>query len=103
MKHRMHLQPFVAVVGDIENPDQYLICVDEYFYEVDSLLQAVDLVFKGFFALHLNYPSEAEQVWLFLQRSVYSFTTSDDGSFNAVDTKVAEFARFKKRLVDASH
>ncbi|KAK3909844.1 Ribonuclease 2, partial [Frankliniella fusca] len=86
-KLRMHMQPFVAVVGEIDNPSQYLICVDEFFYEVDSPLQAVDLVFKSFFALNTRYPSEAEQVWLFLQRAVYGFRTDEDSSFAGVDLR----------------
>ena len=100
--HRLHLQPFVAVVGDLENPDQYLVCVDEFFYEVSSALQAVDMVFKSFFALHTPFPPEAEQLWLFLQIAVYGFTTHEDGSFTGVTTKVAEYDRFKKSLPNAS-
>ena len=92
------MQPFVAVIGDEENPIQFLVCINEFFYEVGNVLQAVDLVFKTFFALHLHYPPEAQQVWFFLQRAVYCFTTPEDPVCDAVDTKVADYTRFKQKL-----
>lgn len=98
-KLRVHMLPFVAVIGEIENPSQYLICVDEFFYEVDSSLQAVDLVFKSFFGLNTRYPSEAEQVWLFLQRAVYGFQTDEDSSFAGVDLRVKQYENLKKKQV----
>lgn len=94
-KHRCHMQPFAAVIGEIESPQQFLVCVNDFFYEVGSVLQAVDITFKSFFALNTPYPSEAEQTWQFLQRAVYGFTTEEDTHFTGVDTLVNQYQRFK--------
>ena len=94
-KEHLSLQPFVAVIGSFEQPLQYLVCVDEFFYEVESPLKAVDVTFKSFFALHTPYPAEAHQLWLFLQKAAYGFSTPEDAQFSRVNTLCSEYARYK--------
>jgi len=94
-KHNLCLQPFVGVVGDKDNPQQFLVCVDEFFYEVSSVLKAVDVVFKCFLALDTSYPAEASPLWQFLQRAVYGIELPTDQYFVSVDRLVEAYKQFK--------
>ena len=77
-KFGLCLQPFAAVIGPTEKPLQYLVMLDDFSYEVESPLKALDIVFKTFFALHVHYPPEAEQLYYFLQQYVYGIKTRQD-------------------------
>ena len=45
-KYGLDPQPLPVVVGDVENPSQCLVVVDNFHYEVDAPLTAVDVCFK---------------------------------------------------------
>lgn len=86
------------VIGPFKCPLQYMVCVDEFFYEVESPLQAVDVVFKSFYALHTPYSPEAKQLWLFIQKVVYGINNSDDEHYIGVTTMIKEHLRFKSKF-----
>ncbi|XP_071574426.1 uncharacterized protein [Temnothorax nylanderi] len=43
--------------------------VNDQKFKVDSCLQAIELTFKIFFAVDCKYPTYAETLWIFLQKS----------------------------------
>ena len=92
------LQPLAVVIGEEEHPERFLVVIDDFFYEVESPLKAIDIVFKSFHALNLDYPPEAEQLWLFLQTKVYRITTRYDKHFTGVQSLGTMYEDFKKKL-----
>lgn len=72
-KYKCRMQPTPAVIGldPSEIEQSYVILNDNYRFEVDSPLKAVDITFKCIHALHLHYSSESGQMWQFLQQAVY--------------------------------
>ncbi len=65
-------------IGGLSDIKQVLIVVDNHKWEVDSVLQGVDVCFKVFFTLNSCYPSEARHLWLLIQRAVYDLELAAD-------------------------
>lgn len=99
---KLTLQPFVAVIGPFEDPLQFIVCIDEFFYDVQSALHAIDIAFKSFYALHTPYPPESKQIWLFLQKVVYGITETTDDHFTGVNTMIKEYQGFKAKFESPS-
>ncbi|XP_052131558.1 uncharacterized protein LOC127751665 [Frankliniella occidentalis] len=69
--------PLIVVV-DQEKSQSACVSVAKLLYKVESVLHALDLCFKSFFALHIAYPDESKHIWIVLQRAIYGFTTEWD-------------------------
>jgi len=72
------VQPFVVVVGNINEADssmQYYTIIDDVHFLLETLLKAIDLCFKLFHVLNLEYSPQAQQVWHFFEH--YFFDISD--------------------------
>lgn len=79
------------VVGlDIKNITSSYVIIDQNLYKVPSVLKAIDICFKVFHVLHVQYPLECEQIWLFLQKAIYKISTTWDKKIPIVDTFLAE-------------
>ncbi|KAB0798717.1 hypothetical protein PPYR_09710 [Photinus pyralis] len=90
------LQPTPILVGeDFASLEKCYVAVDDVFYEVPTPLKAVDVAFSIIHALNACYPSEAEQVWLIIQRCVYELTTPYDKKIIGVNTLVADINNFE--------
>jgi len=93
-------QPLVAIIG----PE--LTCIKQSFvvlgikkyYEVDTPLKAVDICFKIFHVLHIQYPPECAQLWQFLQRAAYEMPRNRryDPHYSGVEVLLREFSQFSK-------
>jgi Sec-independent protein secretion pathway component TatC len=71
-KYGCQLQPVAAIVGPtFKDVKQSFAIVGPRLYEVETPLKAVDITFKAFHALNVEYPAEACQIWQFLQRGIY--------------------------------
>uniref|UniRef100_A0A8D8RPB5 Uncharacterized protein n=1 Tax=Cacopsylla melanoneura TaxID=428564 RepID=A0A8D8RPB5_9HEMI len=57
---RRTLQPFVVAVGDFRDPRSVYIIIDSTHYLLGSIKEAVDVLFKIFFATWCNFPCESE-------------------------------------------
>jgi len=65
------VQPYIIVVGNMENSiTAAYVCINNNLWKVGSVLQAVDVCFKSFFALDAEYQVEAYHLWLFIQRAL---------------------------------
>lgn len=71
LRFGLTLQPFVCVVGAPNNITQCLVVVDNIQWVAASPIQALDICFKTFHALHGKYPPEARHLWLLIQRCLY--------------------------------
>ncbi|XP_067203610.1 uncharacterized protein [Linepithema humile] len=93
-------QPLVAIIG----PE--LACIEQSFvvlgvkkyYEVDTPLKAVDICFKIFHVLHIQYSPECAQLWQFLQRAAYEMPRNCqyDPHYSGVEALLREFSQFSK-------
>lgn len=87
------VQPYVAIVGESHTSiSASYVCINNIVYKLDSLLKAVDICFKSFYALDLEYPAESEQVWLTIQKILYSITLPNK------DKKIFNVSTFINKL-----
>jgi len=82
------LQPYIVFVETDGQVTSFYVVINKYFYKVESALKAIDVCFKSFFAFHLNYTPECEQVWCFIQKYMYDIKTKYDKSFQAVNNMI---------------
>lgn len=79
------LQPHVVVIcEDIDKLDAVggsvssAVIQSNLFYELPTVLSALDTCIKACFVFNLGYAAGAKSSWLFLQRAVYDITTKYD-------------------------
>ncbi|GAB0091285.1 hypothetical protein DMENIID0001_061070 [Sergentomyia squamirostris] len=59
----------------------YVYCLQDLFFTVSTLMEAVDLAFKSYHVLHNgNYTLECEDVWYFVRIYFYCFETESDNN-----------------------
>ena len=69
-------QPQITALCDtILAAKGFFLFYEEVIYEVDSLVNAVDICFYVFFVLIAVYPAEAADVWTFIQKGLLNITT----------------------------
>ncbi|XP_060872832.1 uncharacterized protein LOC132946779 [Metopolophium dirhodum] len=68
------LQPYIIIV---DNTDIYAV-INSIYYKLETPLKALDVCYKSYFALNLNYPQESEQIWLFIQNYFFDTTLKSD-------------------------
>lgn len=85
----LQLQPYMIFVetGDGQVVSFYVV-INKFFYKVESALKAVDICFKSFFAFHLNYTKESEQIWFFIQKYMYNIETKYDNNLQFVNSMI---------------
>ena len=52
-------------------PSQCFVVIENEVILCQSLLKALDLAFKVFFVLDLNYPAQCNSIWEFFENVVY--------------------------------
>lgn len=73
------LQPYIIAVGEnLLSITKAVIVIEDIQYVINSLLDAVDVLFKIFQATNTCYPEESNDVWLFIQKGVYKISTKSD-------------------------
>lgn len=83
------VQPYVTLLcSDLTN--QFIVSasyvvINKYVFKVETPLKAVDICFKSFFALNLNYPKESDQIWEFIQKKIYDISTKVDKQYQSVN------------------
>lgn len=84
-------QPTIFIVGQsISNIKNYYVVVNNIFYVVNSIIEAVDVTFKIFHTLHCEYPTECCTVYSFLQKGLYKLSTKWDKEFTSVNALLAD-------------
>ncbi|XP_063960266.1 uncharacterized protein LOC135155266 [Lytechinus pictus] len=77
-------QPFVLALGPQKVPAQYFAVVEGRALKQDSLLKAVDVCFKLFYVLDLEYPSACYTTWEFIQKVLYQVNAKDRNTSSCV-------------------
>lgn len=75
------VQPYIIAVGPhISVPTSFVISIDKHAFKVANALQAIDVTFKLFHVLDIEYPPASCHIWHLLQWGLYKMTTSKDKS-----------------------
>lgn len=65
----------MIVKNTTDSSMQYFTIIDDVQYLLETPIKAVDICFKVFYVLNLQYSPQAEQVWHFFE--YYFFNISD--------------------------
>jgi len=71
------VQQFVIVVGTAASVDAAHTHVNGTLWKLGSVLNALDVCFKAFFALHSAYLPEAYLIWLFSSTCVVRYPAEE--------------------------
>lgn len=81
----LKVQPFIIVVGpEINEPDNFLVIIDDQQYETSSALKAIDICFKSYHVFNAMYPFPSNHLWYLIQRSFYKFETPFDKPISSI-------------------
>lgn len=69
------VQPYIIVVGSIENVSGSYATIDEVLHSTESTLEALDVCFKAFHVLKINYLDASKHLWMIIQKELYKFHT----------------------------
>lgn len=91
----LSVQPYLIVVGSNWNTitDFYLI-IDDHTIKCDTVLGAIDLLFKTFHVFNARYPLESEHIWLAIQKWIYNIDTKWDKNIAYVSTVLHELGGY---------
>lgn len=85
-------QPTPVVVGEnLRDITSCYIAFDDIFYKIPTIAKTIDICFKLTHVLKANYPYEAGQLWLIVQRGIYGLKTEWDSNFVGVETILRSF------------
>ena len=56
----------------------YIVRIQSIDWSFVNATQAVDVCFKAMSVMHLHYPYESANIWMFIQRKLYDITTEFD-------------------------
>ena len=78
-KRGVTVKPQVLVLGEnIKKIEEYFVIVNDTVHEMDPLIKAIDICYKAVFIFNVDYPVQAYDPWLFIQRGLYSMELSYD-------------------------
>jgi hypothetical protein len=72
------VQPQIVIIGNLLQIQKVFVSVDNVFYRAESVLKAIDMVFKTYIALDMKYPFACQQVWVYIQQYLYDIHLSTD-------------------------
>ena len=64
-------QPLILVIGEEAAPEQVFVILERQTVKCSSLLKGLDLCFKLFYLLDIDYPWECQNLWDFVQKFIY--------------------------------
>lgn len=82
---KLPIQPFLIIVGSIEDVQDVYVCVDNELYKVETLLQGLDICFKTFHVFNLEYPLASEHIWILIQKGIYNINLSSDARITSIE------------------
>jgi len=96
-KYGLNLGVQAVIVGaSVDFIKHSYVIINEIFYEIETLLKAIDISFKSMYALDSKYPTECTREWLFLQEAVYGILTSDKNINDLTALAlIEEYVKFK--------
>lgn len=84
-------QPHLLVIGSCwSDISDFYVILEEDIIACDTVLGAIDLLFKIFHVLNAQYPKESVHIWLTIQKFVYNITTKTDKVIPYVETLIQQ-------------
>lgn len=80
-------QPTPVFIGEIHNIRSNIVVFDDVRYNVPDIISALELTFCIYFALHAEYPTECDQVWLFIQQALFNIRVPSDNKKSSMTVR----------------
>ncbi|XP_037727820.1 uncharacterized protein LOC119558375 [Drosophila subpulchrella] len=93
---KQKLQPFICSVGT--SPfylTEFSVYLSGVFYRMPNLLRSIEVCFKIFFVLNLEYPPECTLVWSLIQQHFYEIHLKSDKKSKALSELLNDFKNFR--------
>ena len=87
------LHPTPVGVGSVMGVTAAYVAVDDVKYEVSSLLNAIDLSYKIYYAAHCDFPESCHSLWLFIQKALFDIHYPNDRATPSLHALVGEARR----------
>lgn len=73
---KLLMQPqLVAVGADWDSITDCYICVNQIQWEKENILEVLDILFKTFYILDIEFPAESERIWSLIQFGFYGIVS----------------------------
>lgn len=65
-------------MGNLDSSEslEYYIIVEDVIYKCDTSARLLELLYKVFHALDIEYPLECEHIWMFIQEIIFLTKTT---------------------------
>ncbi|KAK4881963.1 hypothetical protein RN001_005282 [Aquatica leii] len=73
------LQPFGVICGPLNNA-KYLAVVNDVIYTFQSIIRTIEILYKTFRALDIQYPHECQHIWQLIEEIVFEMKHSPSSS-----------------------
>lgn len=77
-ERNMKVQPYIMIIGSIEDVQDTYVCIDEKLYKVNGVLHALDICFKAIIVFDLEFPIASTHLWLLIQKGIYQINLPYD-------------------------
>lgn len=91
--HELRAQPIPVIIGPQNKIAACYVVLNDYAYEVPSLLKAIDLTFKICYCLDCKYPPDAYFLWMLLQKAFYCIDSHGDRVSISLNSIIGEVRR----------
>ena len=95
--YKLGKKPLVVFLEKDKKIIKSLMYVNNFYYELSSPLQAIEVTFKAFFSLQVEYPKESSSTWMVIQKRIYKMESESDVIIPSVFTFLSELQQ--SRLV----
>ncbi|KAK4886077.1 hypothetical protein RN001_002348 [Aquatica leii] len=85
------LQPFGVICGPLNNA-KYLAVVNDVIYTFQSLIRTIEILYKTFHALDIQYPHECQHIWQLIEEIVFEMKHSPSSS--SVTALISDLKKF---------
>lgn len=73
------IQPIICAIGnDIFELKEYFVYFADIFYKFENIVKSIDICFKIFQVLDLQYPCDSKLVWTLIQQYFYDIKLKSD-------------------------
>ncbi|KAK4884606.1 hypothetical protein RN001_000877 [Aquatica leii] len=85
------LQPFGVICGPLNNA-KYLAVVNDVIYTFQSLIRTIEILYKTFHALDIQYPHQCQHIWQLIEEIVFEIKHSPSSS--SVTALISDLKKF---------
>lgn len=90
VEHGLTFQPQLYKIDKKNSPPLYYIKFDEICWVFTNIKKALDVLFKTFQVLNLEYPYENKCLWTFIQKFLYHIDTKYDIKSPCLSTFISQ-------------